>query len=77
MPALSKSPTQTKLLDEVQQVLRPHHYSIHTDRAYVDWVVQFAHFHHMRSRQDLFPPEPKIEGSWKQSGSGSKTLTSA
>ena len=47
----------TKLSDEIRQVLCVHHYSIHTRRSCVDWIVQFAHFHHMRSRQDLFPPE--------------------
>jgi len=52
---------QPKLLDEVRRVLRVHHYSIHTERSYVDWTVQFVRFHHMHSREDLFPPEPKIE----------------
>ena len=50
-----------KLLDEVRQVLRLHHYSIHTERSYVDWIVQFARFHRMHSRQDLIPAESKIE----------------
>lgn len=52
---------QPKLLDQVRQVLRLHHYSIHTERAYVDWIVRYVRFHKMRSRDDLFPPEPKIE----------------
>jgi Phage integrase, N-terminal SAM-like domain len=42
-------------------VLRLHHYSIHTERSYVDWIVRFVRFHGMRSRDDLFPAEPKIE----------------
>jgi Phage integrase, N-terminal SAM-like domain len=50
-----------KLLDEVRQVLRLHHYSIHTERSYVEWIVRFVRFHGMRSRADLFPPEPQIE----------------
>ena len=50
-----------KLLDEVRQVLRLHHYSIHTERSYVEWIKRFARFHGMRSRADLFPAEPKIE----------------
>jgi UDP-N-acetylglucosamine transferase subunit ALG13 len=50
-----------KLLDEVRQVLRLHHYSIHTERSYVEWIVRFVRFHGMRSREDLFPAEPKIE----------------
>jgi len=46
---------QPKLLDEVRQVLRLHHYSIHTERSYVEWIVRFVRFHGMRSRKDLFP----------------------
>jgi hypothetical protein len=42
-----------KLRDQARQYLRPHHYSIHTERSYVDWIVC--------SRDDLFPAEPKIE----------------
>ena len=60
MPAAAES-QQPKLLDEVHRVLRLHHYSIHTERSYVDWIVQFVRFHHMLSREDLFPPEPRIE----------------
>ena len=52
---------QPKLLDQVRQYLRLHHYSIHTERSYADWIVRFIHFHRMRSRDDLFPAEPKIE----------------
>ena len=40
---------------------RVHHYSIHTERSYVDWTVKFIHFHQMHSREDLFPAEPKVE----------------
>jgi hypothetical protein len=52
---------QPKLLDAVRQVLRLHHYSIHTERSYVEWIVRFVRFHGMRSREDLFPAEPKAE----------------
>ncbi|HXG17457.1 MAG TPA: integron integrase [Methylomirabilota bacterium] len=54
---------QPKLLDEVRHVLRLHHYSIHTERSYVEWVVRFVQFHGMRSRENLFPAEAKIEAS--------------
>jgi integron integrase len=60
MPDATRS-QQPKLLDDVRQVLRLHHYSIHTERGYVEWIVRFVRFHGMRSRQDLFPAEPKIE----------------
>ncbi len=42
-------------------MLRLHHYSIHTERSYVEWIVRFVRFHGMQSREDLFPAEPKIE----------------
>lgn len=57
----SEDSNQPKILDEVRQYLRLHHYSIHTERSYVDWIVRFIHFHRMRSREDLLPAEPKIE----------------
>jgi hypothetical protein len=60
MPVSAKS-QQPKVLDEVRQVLRVHHYSIHTERSYIDWTIRFIRFHHMHCREDLFPPEPKIE----------------
>ena len=58
---LCQEPKQPKLLDQVCQYLRLHHCSIHTERSYVDWIVRFIRFHRMRSRDDLFPAEPKIE----------------
>jgi integron integrase len=54
------SPPST-LLEDVRRVLRLQHYSIHTERSYVEWIRRFARFHRMRSRADLFPAEPKIE----------------
>jgi integron integrase len=60
MPASTRNPSP-KLLDDVRQVLRLHHDSIHTERSYVEWIVRFVRFHGMRSREDLFPAEPKIE----------------
>lgn len=58
---LCQEPKQPKLLDQVRQYLRFHHYSIHTERSYVDWIVRFIRFYRMRSRDDLFHAEPKIE----------------
>jgi integron integrase len=33
---------------------------MHTERASVEWIVRFVRFHGMRSRDHLFPAEPKI-----------------
>lgn len=52
---------QPRLLEETRRVLRLHHYSIHTERSYMDWVVRFVRFHRMQRREELFPGEPRIE----------------
>ena len=54
-------PKQPRLLEEARRILRLHHYSIHTERSYVDWIVRFVRFHGMERREDLLPGEPKIE----------------
>jgi integron integrase len=41
--------------------MRLHHYSIHTERSYTDWIKRYIHFHRMRSREDLANGESKIE----------------
>jgi site-specific recombinase XerD len=58
MESQQKTP---KLLDQVRNVLRLHHYSIHTERSYVDWIKRYIHFHQMRCREDLADGERKIE----------------
>ena len=50
-----------KLLDEVRDVMRLHHYSIHTERTYRDWIKRYLGYHEMRGRQDLIDGEAKIE----------------
>jgi hypothetical protein len=60
MPDVTRS-QQPQLLDDVRRVLRLPHYSIHTERSYVEWIVRFVRFHGMRSREDLFLAEPNIE----------------
>jgi len=50
-----------KLLDEVRDYMRLHHYSIHTERTYCDWIKKYVHFHQMKSREDLTGGETKIE----------------
>ena len=57
----AKGDHHPKLLEQVRQVLRLHHYSIHTERSYIDWIIRFVRFHRMRSREDLYPAESRIE----------------
>ena len=58
---MERQPQTPKLLDQVRSVLRLHHYSIHTERSYLDWIKRYVHFHQMRSREDLADGEKKIE----------------
>ena len=41
--------------------MRRRHYSIHTERAYRDWVKRYVRIHNMHSRDDLRHSEGKIE----------------
>jgi hypothetical protein len=58
---MSTLPKHRKLLDEVRDVMRLHHYSIHTERAYCDWIKRYIRHHKMAKRQDLIDGEAKIE----------------
>jgi site-specific recombinase XerD len=51
-----------KLMDQVREVMRLRHYSLSTERSYCDWIRRYIKFHQMKSRADLDPAEPKIEG---------------
>jgi integron integrase len=55
------SKNNRKLLDEVRDFMRLHHYSIHTERTYRDWIKKYVQFHQMKSRDDLSNGEKKIE----------------
>ena len=35
-----------KLMDQVRQVMRFHHYQYRTEQTYCDWIVRFIKFHH-------------------------------
>ena len=55
------SENDNRLLDQVRDVMRLKHYSIHTERAYCDWIKRYVLFHGMTSREDLADGENKIE----------------
>jgi hypothetical protein len=42
-----------KLLDQVRGKMRLQHYSIYTERSYVDWTKRYIRFHQMQGREDL------------------------
>lgn len=41
-------PKSTRLLDQVREVLRYHHYSYKTEQAYVSWILRFIRFNATR-----------------------------
>jgi hypothetical protein len=45
------------LLALVRQNIRLKHYSIRTERAYVDWIKRFILFHHQRHPVYVAAPE--------------------
>ncbi|MCP4628508.1 MAG: hypothetical protein GY850_34110 [bacterium] len=34
-----------RLMDQVRQVLRYHHYSYRTEQTYCEWIIRFIKFH--------------------------------
>ena len=58
---MSSQGQSPRLLDQVRETMRLHHYSIHTERSYIDWIKRYVHFHQMCSREDLADGERKIE----------------
>lgn len=46
-------PQSVRLIDQVREVLRYHHYAIRTEDAYVKWIVAFIRFHGRKHPQDL------------------------
>ena len=59
---MSIKPPKKNLLDDMRDTLRRLHYSIHTERAYCDWVARFVRFHHLQERASLLVnSEKKVE----------------
>ncbi len=52
---------EQKIMEQVREYMRLHHYSIHSERSYCDWIKRFILFHGMKSRDDLREGEEKIE----------------
>ena len=40
-----KPDSDLRLMDQVQQVLRYHHYSYRTEKTYCDWILRYVKFH--------------------------------
>jgi len=48
---------KAKLLEQVREVLRVKHYSIHTEEAYAGWIKRFIFFHGKRHPRAMGAPE--------------------
>jgi len=48
---------RSPFLEEVRAAIRVRHYSLRTERSYVDWIVRFIHFHDRRHPRDMGEPE--------------------
>ena len=46
-------PKSTKLMDQVHEVLRYHHYAIRTEKAYVNWILKFIKFNGTRHPKEM------------------------
>ena len=51
------TPKPGKLLGQVREVLRYHHYAIRTEKAYVSWILQFIRFNGTRHPREMGKPE--------------------
>ena len=40
-----KPDSRLKLMDQVRQVLRYHHYSYRTEKTYCDWILRYVKYH--------------------------------
>ena len=50
-------PKPGKLLDQVREVLRYHHYSIRTEDTYVRWIPDYIRFNGTRHPREMGKPE--------------------
>jgi integron integrase len=53
----NQSNSEPKLLDQVRRAIRIRHYSIRTERTYVDWTTRYILFHNKRHPKDMAGPE--------------------
>jgi len=46
-------PASSRLLDQVREVMRHYHYSLASERTYVQWIVKYVQFHGTRHPREL------------------------
>jgi integron integrase len=55
-PALLPNP-KARLLDQVREVMRFHHYALRTEEAYLQWIRRFLVFHRQQAQRWRHPRE--------------------
>jgi len=46
-------PKSVRLMDQVREVLRFHHYAYNTEKSYVRWILQYIRFHNKKHPKDM------------------------
>jgi len=46
-------PKSLRLMDQVREVLRFHHYALNTEKSYVSWILQYIRFNNKRHPKDM------------------------
>ncbi len=49
-------PKAVKLVDQIREVMRFHHYAYRTEQTYVDWIIRFVKFHDTTHPRELGQP---------------------
>lgn len=47
------APAKPRLLDQVRAAIRTRHYSLRTEKTYIDWIKRYIHWHGNRHPRDM------------------------
>lgn len=61
---MDRSTSKPRLREQVQMVMRLHHYSIRTEKSYWYWIRYFIRFHHLRHPLEMGAVEVNAFLSW-------------
>ena len=50
---MAKTSYSSPLLSQIAQAIRVRHYSIRTEKSYIDWIKRFIYFHHKRHPKEM------------------------
>ena len=46
-------PKSLRLMDQVREVLRFHHYAYNTEKSYVSWILKYIDFNNKKHPKDM------------------------